>query len=88
MVEPVRMVLRISADHSDEGEEEQREDQNDLSSRQPEFGFSVRLDSKDVYKSARIFSVYILSKVHWMDVERGALGLFKKKTRRIYAVVS
>jgi hypothetical protein len=33
--------VRVSTNHSDEGEKEQGEDQNDLSAGQPEFGFTI-----------------------------------------------
>jgi hypothetical protein len=50
--------------HSDEGEKEQGEDQNDLSAGQPEFGFTISFDSQDVKEatpeSAGCFILLIL----------------------------
>lgn len=48
VAETVGIMLRIPAHHRDEGEEEQREDQNDLSAGEPEFGFTVRSHSKNI----------------------------------------
>jgi len=41
-------MLRVAADHGDEGEREDDEDQDDFAARQPEFGFTKDLDGKDV----------------------------------------
>lgn len=46
--ESVRIFLRVSADHGNEGEGEHDEDQDDLSAGQPEFGFSEDFDGEDV----------------------------------------
>lgn len=48
VTEPVGVVLGVSTNHRHECEGEQEEDENDLSAGQPEFGFTVCADSKDV----------------------------------------
>jgi len=48
VTETVGIVLRVAADHGDEGEGEDDEDQDDFAARQPEFGFTKDLDGKDV----------------------------------------
>lgn len=46
--EAIGVTLRVSADHSDEGEQEQDDDENDLAGRQPEFGLSIPTHCEDV----------------------------------------
>ena len=48
VTETVGIMLRVAADHGDEGEREDDEDQDDFAARQPEFGFTKDLDGKDV----------------------------------------
>ena len=48
MAEAISIMGGVSTNHSDEGEKEQGEDQNDLSAGQPEFGFTISFDSQDV----------------------------------------
>ena len=48
MAEAIGVVGRVSANHGDEGEEEQGEYQNDLPTGQPEFGFTIGFDDQDV----------------------------------------
>ena len=49
--EAVRVSLRVSSDHGDEGEEEEHEDQNDLPARKPKLRFAISFDGEDVDKS-------------------------------------
>lgn len=44
MAEAIGVMGRVSTNHGDEGEKEQGEDQNDLSTRQPEFSFTISFD--------------------------------------------
>lgn len=46
--EAIGIVLRVSADHGDEGEEKQDDDENDFARRQPELRLSVPTDGEDV----------------------------------------
>ena len=41
VAEPISVVLRVTADHSNKGVEEEEKDQNDFASRKPEFSFTV-----------------------------------------------
>ena len=51
--ESICIALGIAAYHGDEGEEEESEDQDDLPSRQPEFGLTISFHSKDVDGAAK-----------------------------------
>jgi len=51
VAESVGILFRVATAHGDEREGEQHKDQNDLSSGEPEFGFSVCLDGEDVEKT-------------------------------------
>ena len=53
VTEAVGVALRVTADHGDEGEEEQREDQNDLAAGKPELSLSVCFDSENVNVTRR-----------------------------------
>lgn len=46
-------MLRVAANHCDEGEEEQGEDQDDLAAGQPEFGLAVGSDGQDINSARR-----------------------------------
>lgn len=48
VAETVGIVLRVAADHGDEGEGEDDEDQDDFAAGQPELGFTKDFDGKDV----------------------------------------
>jgi hypothetical protein len=46
-------MLRVSAHHGDEGEEEQGEDQDDFASGEPKFSFTVGFDCQNVEETDR-----------------------------------
>lgn len=48
VAESVCIMLRVAANHGDEGEGEYNEDQDDLAAGQPELGFSEDLNGEDV----------------------------------------
>lgn len=51
--EAIGVLFRIAAHHGNEGEAVEHEDQDDFASREPELGFSIGLNSKDIASSAR-----------------------------------
>jgi hypothetical protein len=56
VAEPVGIVLRVAANHGDEGEGEDDEDQDDFAARQPELGFTEDLNGKNVEDTIAIES--------------------------------
>ena len=52
--EPICISFWITADHSDEGEHEQNEDQDDLASAQPEFDFSIGTNGEEIDQSVMV----------------------------------
>lgn len=47
--------MGVAANHGDEGEKEQREDQDDLTTGQPEFSFAVRPHGQNVEDANEMF---------------------------------
>lgn len=48
---PIHIMLGISTDHGDEGEEKQREDQDHLATREPKLGFTIGSDCQNVQEA-------------------------------------
>lgn len=53
VAESVGFTLRVSADHGDKGEEEERENQDDLATGEPELGFTVGANRQNVQEADR-----------------------------------
>jgi hypothetical protein len=57
IAETIYIMLGIAANHGDEGEEEQREDQDDLASREPELSLAIGFDCKNVNATAFVLVI-------------------------------
>ena len=55
--EAVDVALRVASNHGDEGEKEQGEDQNDLSTRKPELRLAISLDGQDVDETVKVSTI-------------------------------
>lgn len=54
VAESVGVLERVATDHGDKGEEVEDQDQNDLSTGEPKFGFTVGLDSENIASTVSV----------------------------------